>query len=420
MSSIPRVGRSERIRTAIAVGLATFLLGWLGWFGWSMARTGMLRRDVSAAVKVTDWDRAEAALARLAWYRPDDLEAIRMRVGIALHRGDSTAALRALATVPDSAPEAAAAHLRRGLILKELYRAREAEAAFRAALRRAPSWPEPRRELIALLGIERRGEAQVTELWELHDRAGRSIEALRLLAQSTVTIPRGTVAKTSDEGDVLERCLAADPSNPHLRPPLARFYRLRGETDVARRILEPWLRGHPDDPAARVEWLACLVDEGDLDAAADWFSSPPRSCRGSAEFERLRGDWFKLLGRPADAIPCYREATRLAPREPELRYRLAEALRATGLEREAEEALNDHRRLQELAAQAAAVAEDRPAVDRLNEIGRLCRTLGREREARAWFAQALVLDPANAEARRALAISEAHSVPREGRAGGAP
>ncbi len=74
----------------------------------------MLRREVSAAVRVTDWGRAEAALARLTWYRPDELEAIRLRVEIALHRGDQAAAVQALAAVPDSVPESPSAHVRRG------------------------------------------------------------------------------------------------------------------------------------------------------------------------------------------------------------------------------------------------------------------------------------------------------------------
>ena len=90
--------------------------------------------EVSAAVRVTDWP-GPGALARLTWYRPDDLEAIQLRVRIALQHGDLGAAVQALAAVPDSVPESASAHLRRGLLLKELYRAREAEAAFRAALR---------------------------------------------------------------------------------------------------------------------------------------------------------------------------------------------------------------------------------------------------------------------------------------------
>jgi tetratricopeptide (TPR) repeat protein len=400
--------QSVRIRTAAWVGLAV-LVAWLGWLGWSRARTWMLRQEVSKAVKVTDWGRAETALARLAWYQPDDLEMIRVRVGIALRRGDLTLAAQALAAVPESVPEAASAYLQRGLILKELYRAREAEAAFRTVLRRAPRLPEPRRELIALLGIERRAREQEEELWALHDESNCAIEALRLLAQSTVTIPPGTLAKTSDEGAVLERCLTANPDDSHLRPPLARFYRLRGDTDKARRLLESWLRDHPDDPPARIEWLSCLVDEGEVDGARPWFESPPASYRESAEFERVRGEWLNLQGKATEAVAAFREAVRLDPREPELRYRLAQSLRAAGRTDEADEALAYHRRLQELALLAAGIAEDHPAPDRLNEVGRLCRSLGREREAHAWFARSLQIDPANAETRAALGGPEVHA-----------
>ena len=37
-----------------------------------------------------------------------------------------------------------------------------------------PRLPEPRRELVALLGIERRAVEQEKELWELHDESGRA------------------------------------------------------------------------------------------------------------------------------------------------------------------------------------------------------------------------------------------------------
>jgi hypothetical protein len=84
MSFNRKRGQSERIRGALGLGLAGLLLGWPGWLGWSMARTGMLGREVSGAVRVTDWGRAQAALERVTWDRPNEQELIRIRVEIAL------------------------------------------------------------------------------------------------------------------------------------------------------------------------------------------------------------------------------------------------------------------------------------------------------------------------------------------------
>jgi hypothetical protein len=85
--------------------------------------------------------------------------------------------------------------------------------------------------------------------------------------------------------------------------------------------------------------------------------------------------------------------------------------------------LEYHRGLQDLAVLAAGIDEDHPAADRLNEAGRLCRRLGREREARAWFTQSLQLDPTNRETRAALENPDvrptAGEIERTSRAGGA-
>jgi tetratricopeptide (TPR) repeat protein len=398
-----RTGGWGRLATAAAgASLILACAAGLGWFAWAGARVAVLRDRAEVAVAEADWGRAESTLARLFWYKPDDLEASRLRVEVSLQRGDPAAAAGALAAVPESSPEAGSARLRRGLILKELFRTREAEDAFRAAIRLLPREPEPRRELIALLGVERRGDQQRRELWGLHDRTGRKVEALRFLAQSVVLIPPGTLAKAVDEGFVLERCLAADPDDPNLRPPLARFYRRRGESDAARRLLEPRLQSHLDDPAARVEWLAGLVDEGQVEAAAPWFERVPGPLGAVADYRRLRGDWLALQDRHADALADFQEARRLDPLDPDTQYRLARCLRTLGRDAEADEAQARHRRTLELAELAAGVSEDGRDASRLVAVGRACRALGREREARGWFVEALRVDPENAEARASL------------------
>ncbi|MGE3822049.1 MAG: tetratricopeptide repeat protein [Isosphaeraceae bacterium] len=367
----------------IAVGLS--LAAVAGWIAWSTGRSTWLRAQVDSAVRETDWPTAATALDRYLWYRPGDTEAIRTRVEIAEHLGDRAGAVAWLARVPDSAPEAASAQFRRGVLLKEMFRLREAEAAFLAAMERDPDALEPRRELVAILGVLRRATEQEEALWGLL-QAGGAIEALRLLAQSSVVIPPGTFAKTIDEGLVLERALQVDPDHPDVRPALGRFHRMRGETAKALTSLEVWLDDHPGDADARVEWLACLLDDGQVDAATPWFDPPRSGMTHLADYRRLRGDWQHLQGRPEKALNDYREAVRLAPRDAEARYRLALGLRAAGKLDEARKAMAYHQTLRSFAEVAAAVSVENPDLAKVVEASETCRALGpdRGREAEAW------------------------------------
>ncbi len=176
---------------AIAVAVAAGGLGLAGWRAWSSYRSGALWREAIDASRARAWDRVETALSRRTWYQPDDPAAIALRVEAALRRGDREAAAQALATVPDSSPQAESAHLSRGRLLKELYRPAEAVDELRACLRLNPGQLAAHRELIIIFGIERRAREQETQLWALYDCIDGAIEALRILAQSTVTIPPG-------------------------------------------------------------------------------------------------------------------------------------------------------------------------------------------------------------------------------------
>jgi tetratricopeptide (TPR) repeat protein len=262
---------------------------------------------------------------------------------------------------------------------------------------------EARREWIIILGIERRAREQEAQLWELHDRGGAAIEALRLLAQSTVTIPPGALAKDTDEGSVLRRCLETTPDDPSLPAPLAYFLRNRGRVAEARGLLEPWLRSGRGGPDIRLEDLACLLDEGEIESARPWFDRPSESLQEQGRYWRLRADWLRLQDRSREALESDREAVRRDPRDPESRYRLARALRASGMSREADEAMAYHQGLQRLGLLASQVAETAPDLGRLLEAARLCHELGRDREARGWYAAVLRVASSHAEALRFLA-----------------
>lgn len=396
------MGRRAIARIAALTVLMAMMLAPGGWLGWDAYRSETLWREARGAADVEAWDRVESALARRAWYRPADPDAIELRVTAALRRGDRQTAIDALKAVPDSSPLAVKAHLMRGRILKEAYRPAEAIDAFRAVLRLDPTQAEAHRELIIIFGIERRAGEQEAQLWELHDRAGATIEALRILAQSIVIIPPGALDKSADEGSVLRRCLETTPDDPSLPAPLASFLRNRGRVAEARAVLEPWLRSGRGGPDIRLEDLACLLDQGEIESARPWLERPSDPIRMQARYWRLRADWLRLQDRSQEALECDREAVRRDPRDPELRYRLARAFQTAGQVREADQALAVHRRLQLLSEVAAGISETAPDPDRLLRAARLCRELDRDREARGWYQALTRIAPSHDEARRFL------------------
>jgi tetratricopeptide (TPR) repeat protein len=218
-----------------------------------------------------------------------------------------------------------------------------------------------------------------------------------------VIIPPGALAGTADEGAVLRRCLETRPDDPNLRAPLAHFLRNRGQIAEARAILEPGLRAPRDDPEMRLEDLACRLDEGDIASARPWFERPSDDLPARGRYWLLRGDWLQMQDRWDEARENYREAARRDPRDPQVRYRLSRACRASGRVREAEEALAAYQRLEQLSRLAAEIPETAPDVGRLVQAARLCHALDRDREARAWYVAVLRLDPSHDEARRYLA-----------------
>jgi len=304
-----------------------------------------------------------------------------------------------------------------GRLLMQAFRPRAAEAAFRDCLRIDPGSDAARLALIAILAVQHRSRDYEAEAWSLLAHGVEPIKALRLLAQAAPAIPSDTFTRTADEGDVLRRCLAADPHDPHTRIALARFERGRGRVDEALRLLEPCLRQPSAPPEASLEWAACLLDQGELDRLRPLFGHPEGRVRGLGSFWLLRGEWARRLGLDAEALASYREAVRLEPRSPDARYRLGLALRDAGPE--AARFLGAAQKARELKDAVAQVPDRSRDPAQLAHVGRLCAELGRDREARAWFNLALRVDPNHAEARAALRALKPGTAPRSAEAAGA-
>lgn len=370
-------------------------------------RSATLDNAIKSPDSAGDLLRLRDLADRLAWYRPDDIDLVLRRAEFADRAGDSLAAAAILASVPDSSPAAARARYLEGLVHRNAFRLDDAEMAFRASIRIDPKMVDAHRQLVALYGVEHRGAEQVDAL-NAWIRSGFGVlEPLRLLGQSVVVIPPGTLDKSTDEGAILERALKTQPESRHIRPALARFYRNRGELAAAKHLLDDWLSKHPDDMDAGIEKLATFVDSGDDDEADRFAGTLDDSARGKSPFWLVLGDLKRNQQGWEDAARCYRKSISLDPRNPETYYRLAECLRSIGREEESALSLKTHSDIRKLAEAAAAVDTLRPNGPAIMAAARLCAESGRMFEARAWASEALRIDRNDAEARALLNRIEA-------------
>jgi tetratricopeptide (TPR) repeat protein len=312
--------------------------------------------------------------------------------------------------VPDRAPDVVEARLAQGRLWLQAFHPREAEATFRGCLRRDPGSDAARLALIAILAIQGRAREYEAEAWALYDHGAEPLKALRLLAQAEPAIPPDTLSRTGDRGTILRRCFAADPLDPHTRIALARFERGDGRIDEALRLLDPFPGETKAPSEARLEFVACLLDAGEVERLDRFFSDSAGPLEGFSRYWLLRGEWARLAGRASEALTCFRTAVDLDPRDPEAHYRLGRSLRAAGSEREGVAEMEVARKAQELKDVVAEIPDWTRDTALLTRAGQICAEIGRNREARAWLGLALRVDPGCTEARAALTELERPAV----------
>lgn len=370
------------------------------YWGLMKVRQNQLDGQLKKEMVARDWANAARTAEILAWYRPADADLIFREAELAARTGRLIDSARILKRLPADSPRAAEAAIARGLIFRDTYRFDDAELAFKEALAKENRRLEARRGLAGILGLERRAKEQLDELWAWQKSGTGGVEPLRLIAQSVVLIPPGTLAKTMDEGQVLEKALENEPASPHLRPALARFYRNRGEVTKALALLEDWLKTHPQDSAAIVELIGCLVEMGDEPRVRALLEHETPEIRQESEFWLFLGDFERNQGDWRKALDHYQESIRLNPRLPETYYRMAECRRSLGKAEEATKLMVRHDAIRKLAELAAQVDPAAPAPDAMMNVARACHALNRPDEAAAWATEVLKLQSDNAEARR--------------------
>lgn len=362
-------------------------------------RESRLDKTMSDSIRKGDFATALDAGERLAWYRPDDPSLIMRRADLAARLNQLPKVAEILGEMPDDAVDSARAALQRGFVFRELFLLDQAVESLQKAIRLNPQLLDAHRLLAGISGVERRAETQKQALWTWFDSGPAPIEALRLIAQSVVVIPPGTLAKTVDEGFVLEKSLEANPDSFYIRPVLARFYRNRGEIDKATALLKNWLVEHPNDASANLEWLACLVEAGDTDLSERFISQNMSQLQDSPEFWILKAKHNQTLKRWDAALADFNQSLKLDAGPPETWFHVAECYRILGQPEQSQRVMKTCEAIRNLAKIAGQVDPLDPDQDLMLEAARRCDQLGRNRERSAWAGEVLKLSPNHAEAR---------------------
>jgi MSHA biogenesis protein MshN len=152
--------------------------------------------------------------------------------------------------------------------------------------------------------------------------------------------------RVSEAQALFAEALQADPKHVASRQALVALLLDRKEFDAAQRLLEEGLAAQPENAQFATVLGRILVERGDLQRAAAVLSSTPDGAK-YADHQMMLGAVLQRLGRDAEAVPVFQNATKLgAPPAPSL-VALAISYEHLGKKREALHAYQ-----QSLASQA--------------------------------------------------------------------
>jgi tetratricopeptide (TPR) repeat protein len=193
-----------------------------------------------------------------------------------------------------------------------------------------------------------------------------------------------------------QRAVQNNPLDSEARLTLAGLLFRQRQPRAAAEQYEVVLARVPDDLDAQIGLAACRIEQGRAAEAITLLDGVLEQGPGSAQAVFLRGKAAVQVNQPASAERWLREATRLAPSDPEALYQLSLALRAQRKEEEAkqvslraERLRKDYQRLEELTRMIARQPSDpQPR----HEAGVIALRLGRTDEGLRFLHSLLPLD----------------------------
>lgn len=387
----------------IIVALVAWNAWWLGRDYWPIPDI----RSVGPLIAGGKRQEAEAALRAHLRRSPPDGQARMLLARSLAARGDLLGCASELHRVPSWWPSKREALYLEGESFLSAFRARDAEAAWRACIEDDalhPVQPDHRRaaveNLIKLFAAQERWEEANEIAWSLYESAGPGEKPAALILRI-----RTEVERIAPETRVqrLRLYVAADPADWQSRRGLARAEQAVGNEQEATQQIQAYLAAHGDDLRAWCDWLEMLHGRGDMTGLAAALNDLPASAQGDGRIWSFRGIVSQAGGLIAAAEQAHRRAASLRPYDEQILYRLALAERQSGRGDQAEahlvhsKALREARNglldaLQRFSKAALPGSSQKPEmVDATHHLASLCQTLGLEREARAL--RSLVPDP---------------------------
>ena len=121
-----------------------------------------------------------------------------------------------------------------------------------------------------------------------------------------------------------ERILAAAPQNADALLGLARANSRSGKKDAAAPRYRAYLELRPQDRDAMLEYMELEAERGNMQAVQQYDSLYRQRFGASKEYWLRMADIYALANDPVASAAALKEATRLAPQDPALHYRLAQ------------------------------------------------------------------------------------------------
>jgi tetratricopeptide (TPR) repeat protein len=289
-------------------------------------------------------------------------------------------ALRYLEEIPsdDASEEALDAALLAGKFYLAKGYARDAELNYRRVLKNRPQDVAANRQMMFLLSTEGRRWESRPYLLQLVTKQVNTVEELILLSD---------LWPDYELRAELNRYRQSRPQDPLPLLGLARLEAHRQEIEHARDMLEQVVKSYPEltEAHAWLGWTLLQTREGS-EQLADWEINLPPTASDHPMIWLVRGMGAEQLGQEQASARCFWEALRRDPNYELAAIRLAHALAAVQQAESASIVRQRSELLLELGVTLKLLySEKQFKVGTLREIAKKMESLGRLREAWAWY-----------------------------------